>query len=36
MKYQLINKVNDSWTAIEQVLHNRGIHNIQHYLNTSD
>ena len=36
MKYQLKNKVNDSWTAIEQVLHNRGIDDIQHYLNTSD
>ena len=36
MKYQLINKVNDSWSAIEQVLHNRGIDDITHYLNTSD
>ena len=36
MKYQLINKVNDSWSAIEQVLHNRGVDDIQHYLNTSD
>ena len=36
MKYQLINKVNDSWSAIEQVLHNRGINDITHYLNTSD
>ena len=36
MKYQLKNKVNGSWTAIEQVLHNRGIDDIQHYLNTSD
>lgn len=36
MKYQLINQVNSSWSAIEQVLHNRGVNNIQHYLNTSD
>ena len=36
MKYQLINKINNSWSAIEQVLHNRGIDDIQHYLNTSD
>lgn len=36
MKYKLINTPNSSWTAIEQVLHNRGIDDIAHYLNTSD
>ena len=36
MKYKLINTPNSSWTAIEQVLHNRGIDDITHYLNTSD
>ena len=36
MKYKLINTPNSSWTAIEQVLHNRGIEDIAHYLNTSD
>lgn len=36
MKYKLINTPNSSWTAIEQVLHNRGINDIAHYLNTSD
>ena len=36
MKYKLINTPNSSWTAIEQVLHNRGIDDIKHYLNTSD
>ena len=38
MKYKLIAPVNPSYSAIEQVLTNRGIpHNmIQHYLNTTD
>lgn len=36
MKYKLINTPNSSWTAIEQVLHNRGIKDVNHYLNTTD
>ena len=38
MKYQLINQVNPSLSAIEQVLVNRGIQlsQIQHYLNTKE
>ena len=38
MKYKLINPVNSDYSAIEQVLTNRGIphEEIRHYLNTSD
>lgn len=38
MKYKLINDVNSNYTAIEQVLTNRGIalKDIHHYLNTTD
>ena len=38
MKYQLIKPVNSEYSAIEQVLTNRGIdiNNIKHYINTSD
>ena len=36
MKYQLIKPVNKNWTAVEQILHNRGIDDIEHYLNTTD
>ena len=38
MRYQLLHPVNSSYSAIEQVLTNRGIpHNIiEHYLNTTD
>ena len=38
MKYKLIAPVNPSYSAIEQVLTNRGIPHdmIQHYLNTTD
>lgn len=36
MKYQLIKPVNPKYSAIEQVLKNRNIDNVQHYLNTTD
>lgn len=38
MKYQLIKPVNKNYSAIEQILTNRGIEykNIHHYLNTTD
>ena len=36
MEYKLINPRNTSFSAIEQVLYNRGIENIEHYLNTTD
>lgn len=38
MKYTLINKINPNYSAIEQILTNRGIkyENIKHYLNTTD
>lgn len=38
MKYQLINPVNSSYSALEQILINRGINyeNIFHYINTTD
>lgn len=38
MKYQLINPINPSYSALEQVLTNRGIARpeIQHWLNTTD
>lgn len=38
MKYQLIKPVNENYSAIEQILTNRGIEykNIHHYLNTTD
>lgn len=38
MKYQLINPINPSYSALEQVLTNRGIprSEIQHWLNTTD
>ena len=38
MKYQLINPINQNYSAIEQILTNRGIpeNNIYHYLNTTD
>ena len=38
MKYQLINQINQNYSAIEQILTNRGIplEEIEHYLNTSD
>lgn len=38
MKYQLINPINPSYSALEQVLTNRGIprSEIKHYLNTTD
>ena len=38
MKYQLISPINQNYSAIEQILTNRGIpkNNIYHYLNTTD
>ena len=38
MKYQLINPINPNYSALEQVLTNRGIkyENILHYVNTTD
>ena len=38
MKYQLINQINNNYSAIEQVLTNRHIPlaEISHYLNTTD
>lgn len=38
MKYKLINPINQNYSAIEQVLTNRGIplNEISHYLHTSD
>lgn len=38
MKYQLINKPNEKFSAIQQILYNRGIEekDILHYLNLSD
>lgn len=38
MKYQLINKPNKNFLAIQQILYNRGIaeNNILHYINLSD
>lgn len=38
MKYQLINPINPSYSALETVLTNRGIprSEIQHWLNTTD
>ena len=36
MKYKLINQPNPEWTATAQVLHNRGIEDISHYLNVSE
>ena len=38
MKYQLINKPNENFSAIQQILYNRGIEekDILHYLNLSD
>ena len=34
MNYKLINELNDNLSSIEQVLHNRGITDTEHYLNT--
>ena len=36
MKYKLIAPMNPRFSTIEQVLRNRGIQDIQHYLNTTD
>lgn len=38
MKYKLIKPINSKYSAIEQVLTNRGVeyNNIQHYINTTD
>lgn len=38
MKYKLINEPNKNFSAIEQILYNRGIaeKDIYHYLNLSD
>ncbi len=36
MKFELINPINSDWSAIQQILHNRGIDDIKHYLNTTD
>ena len=36
MEYKLINPRQEGTSAIEQVLYNRGIQNIEHYLNTND
>ena len=38
MKYQLIKEVNKDYTALEQVLTNRGLkrEDIPHYINTTD
>ncbi len=38
MKYELINKPNDNFSTIQQILYNRGIKekDISHYINLSD
>ena len=36
MKFELINPINPEWSATEQILHNRGIEDIEHYLNTTE
>lgn len=36
MKFELINPINPDWSATEQILHNRGIQDIEHYLNTTE
>lgn len=38
MRYELINKPNENFSAIQQILYNRGIKekDILHYLNLSD
>lgn len=36
MKFELINPINPDWSAVEQILHNRGIQDIEHYLNTTE
>lgn len=38
MKYKLINEINPKYSAIQQILVNRGINfnEIHHYLNTTD
>ena len=36
MKFELINPINPDWSAVEQILHNRGIQDIKHYLNTTE
>lgn len=36
MKFKLINEVNSSKNAVQTILSNRNIDNIQHYLNTTD
>ena len=38
MKYQLINKPNENFSAMQQILYNRGIaeQDILHYINLSD
>lgn len=38
MKYQLINKPNKNFSAVQQILYNRGIaeNEILHYVNLSD
>ena len=36
MRYQLIAPVSPAYSSIEQVLINRGIYDIRHYLNTTD
>ena len=38
MKYQLIKKVNENYSAIEQILTNREVpyEELEHYLNTTD
>ena len=38
MKYQLINQPNEHFSAIQQILYNRGIaeKDIAHYINLSD
>ena len=36
MKFELINPINPDWSAVEQSLHNRGIQDIEHYLNTTE
>lgn len=38
MKYELINKPNQNFSTIQQILYNRGIteNEISHYINLSD
>ena len=36
MKFELINPINPDWSAVEQILYNRGIQDIEHYLNTTE